>query len=77
MQEYYYFLVIDVPDSSFLKSLAESKAFTAYQNKDEDNRLELILHFSPEEIVHSDEYKAFMSKFPSRTRHWFLNRRNK
>lgn len=66
-----------MPSEDYLKSLTESDAFTSYQNESEDNHLELILHFTPEEIVHTPEYKKFMSRFPARTRHMFLNERNK
>lgn len=69
--------MIDTPSCDYLESLIENAAFKTYQNQDDDNRLGLILHFTPEHVANSQEYKEFMSRFPAKTKHWFINERNK
>lgn len=72
-----YSTVIDVPSRSFLDSLRECRAFEEFQRDDSSYGFILIVHFTPVNIVNSEEYKDFISKFPSTTKHWFINESNR
>lgn len=73
------FLVIDIPSIGFLNSLCENEKFKEYLNNShkESDRGDLILHFSPESVVNTDEYKEFVESFPTSTKHLILNESNK
>lgn len=73
------YAVIDVPEIGFLRSLCNNEKFKEYLNKShtEPDREDLILHFSPESIVNTEEYKDFVDSFPNSTKHLVLNESNK
>lgn len=72
-------LVIDIPSIGFLKSLQTNEKFIEYSSRSqaEPDRGDFILHFSPQSIMDTDEYKEFIESFPSSTQHLVLNEQNK
>lgn len=60
-----------------MKNLENDSLFGEYYNSAEDNLLDMILHFTPDNIARTKEYKQFIQKFPPQTKHMFINERNK
>lgn len=73
------FIVLDIPSIDYMNSLINAKSILNLQDNGLplDDRPTLILHFSPNSVVNSDEYTKFISKFPSTTKHLLLNESNK
>ncbi|KAL0892776.1 hypothetical protein ABMA27_014482 [Loxostege sticticalis] len=69
------FIVLDVPDLSYLKEAEFSAHFDNGVNPPE-NIPTLIVHYTPPEVFHQPTYKAFMSLFGPSTRHLVLNSQN-
>ena len=70
-------IVIDIPSKEFLGNLENDALFGEYYSLEENNRLDIVLHFTPKEIADTKEYQRFVKKFPPATKHWFLNENNK
>ncbi|XP_049868764.1 ribonuclease Z, mitochondrial isoform X2 [Pectinophora gossypiella] len=69
------FIVLDVPNISYLKESEFSAHFANGVNPPE-NIPTLIVHFSPPEVFHSESYKGFLALFGPTTRHLILNGQN-
>lgn len=73
------FPVIDIPSKEYLESFQDNfPLFKEHQisaSSEEEIAL-VIAHFSPYEIVQTDIYQEFMSKFPASTKHLMLNTKN-
>ncbi|XP_063824752.1 ribonuclease Z, mitochondrial isoform X1 [Ostrinia nubilalis] len=69
------FIVLDVPDLSYLKEAEFSAHFDNGTNPPE-NIPTLIVHYTPPEVFHHPTYRAFMSLFGPTTRHLVLNSQN-
>jgi len=62
------FIVVDVPDATYLFDLDESIALGShYENTS------LIIHFTPAHIMHSELYQKWMKNFSASTDHLVLN----
>lgn len=72
------FIVVDVPDESYLEALMSAEVFKKHQKtaeKDDEVAL-VVVHFSPEEMMENGEYRAWMDDFSPSTQHIFVNERN-
>ncbi|CAH0701401.1 unnamed protein product [Spodoptera exigua] len=69
------FIVLDVPDVTYLKENEFSAHFDNDTNPPE-NIPALIVHFTPPHVFHHLTYRAFMAKFGPCTRHLVLNAQN-
>ncbi|CAH2980475.1 unnamed protein product [Chilo suppressalis] len=69
------FIVLDVPEISYLKEAEFSSHFDNGSNPPE-NIPALIVHFTPPEVFHHPTYRSFMSMFGATTRHLILNVQN-
>lgn len=76
---YISFLVVDIPSLGYLKNLRSNQVFNEYlkENLAESDREDLIVHFTPSQIIKSDEYKEFIASFSQSTKHIVLNEDNK
>ena len=72
------FIFMDIPDESYLPALKSSKAFKPHQMwaATDDERAVVVVHFSPEEMMVNDDYRAWMEDFSPSTKHLFVNERN-
>ncbi|KAJ8727934.1 hypothetical protein PYW08_016319 [Mythimna loreyi] len=69
------FIVLDVPDLSYLKE-SEFAAHFDNGNNPPENIPAIIVHFTPPEVFHQPQYRAFMSLFGPLPRHLVLNSQN-
>ncbi|CAH0751050.1 unnamed protein product, partial [Diatraea saccharalis] len=69
------FIVLDIPEISYLKEEEFSSHFDNGSNPAE-NIPALIVHFTPPEVFHHPTYKAFVAMFGPTTRHLILNAQN-
>lgn len=72
------FIFVDIPDESYLPALKSSKAFKPHQKwaATDDERAIVVVHFSPEEMMINDDYRAWIEDFSPSTKHLFVNERN-
>ena len=52
-------LVIDIPDSSYIKALLNNSSLTTIPD------LSMVLHLSPDKVLKLPEYMAWMEMFPN------------
>ncbi|XP_035458364.2 uncharacterized protein LOC118281764 isoform X4 [Spodoptera frugiperda] len=69
------FIVLDVPDLTYLKETEFSAHFDNARNPPE-NIPALIVHFTPPHVFHHPTYRSFMAMFGPCTRHLVLNAQN-
>ncbi|KAJ2939219.1 hypothetical protein O0L34_g8533 [Tuta absoluta] len=69
------FIVLDIPDITYLKEEEFSEHFSNGKNPQE-NIPSLIVHYSPSEVFHHPIYQKFLSQFGSTPRHLILNGQN-
>ncbi|CAG5051844.1 unnamed protein product [Parnassius apollo] len=69
------FIVLEVPDISYLKEEEFSPHFDNGVNPKE-NIPTLIVHYTPPHVFHHPTYRAFLSMFGPTTRHLVLNGQN-
>ena len=70
--------MVEAPSEAYLDSLLESPAFTQYQssaNSDED-LAEVVVHFTPQEVMASPRYQEWMARFSPSTSHIIINDTN-
>uniref|UniRef100_A0A182P4Q1 Zinc phosphodiesterase ELAC protein 2 n=1 Tax=Anopheles epiroticus TaxID=199890 RepID=A0A182P4Q1_9DIPT len=73
------FMFIDIPSREYLKDfVAKAELFEKYQQKatDESDQAIFVVHFTPLDVMHFDEYRKFMDQFSASTRHIALNEVN-
>lgn len=73
------FIVLDIPSIDYMDSLKNAPKITELQNNNLaiDDMPTLILHFSPNFVITTNEYQEFISKFSKTTKHLILNETNK
>ncbi|KAM3964340.1 ribonuclease Z [Aphomia sociella] len=69
------FIVMEVPDLSYLKESEFSAHFDDGVNPPE-NIPRLVVHYTPPHVFHHPTYQSFMSRFGPTTRHAALNSQN-
>ena len=65
------FLLIDCPSVSYIESLTQNSNISKYFSQDEGANL--VLHLSSEEVCQDKEYNQWTKRFPSFTKHMYLN----
>lgn len=70
-------LIVDCPSEHFLDSFVNEDKFQIYQSPI-DNTCEIthVFHFSPDNIITSKKYQAWISKFHQNAHHYILNSSN-
>lgn len=64
---------MDIPSEDYINALKTNKILNNFI--DSNNSLELIIHFSPKEIVENSEYQKFITNAKP-NRNWLLNEEN-
>ncbi|XP_052893807.1 ribonuclease Z, mitochondrial [Anopheles moucheti] len=73
------FMFIDIPSREYLKDfMAKGDVFAKYQQQatEEADQAIFVIHFSPLDVMHCEEYRQFMDQFSASTRHIALNEVN-
>ena len=77
----YFFSVIDIPSLPYLNTLKNSKTFSRFKCKGEEaspkEKIDVIVHFSPQSIIQHEDYQTWMKSFPKETTHLIMNESNK
>ncbi|PRD23700.1 UNVERIFIED_CONTAM: zinc phosphodiesterase ELAC protein 2 [Trichonephila clavipes] len=70
-------LIVDCPSEHFLDSFVNEEKFQIYQTPIENTcEITHVFHFSPDHIVKSKKYQAWISKFHQNVHHYILNSSN-
>ncbi|KAG8006513.1 Zinc phosphodiesterase ELAC protein 2 [Nibea albiflora] len=64
------FIVIECPSDEFVDAVCSNRQLMRYQTEDP---AVLVVHMTPERVLKTDQYKAWMERFPSTTEHLILN----
>ncbi|KAM3598983.1 uncharacterized protein V6R79_025129 [Siganus canaliculatus] len=67
------FIIVECPSEDFIEALCSNRQLRRYQTADTEDSAVLVVHMTPESVLHSDQYKAWMESFPSTTEHLILN----
>lgn len=67
------FLVIDCPHESYIEDLMKKNDLQKYQSQSEDEGAHLVVHLSSTEVCRNNTYREWINKFPSFTKHVFIN----
>ena len=72
------FIVVECPSVAHLDSLVNNERFAKHQQSatEDDNRAELVIHFTPKNVLTNPKYQKWMDKFSASTTHWILNDSN-
>ncbi|XP_057654659.1 ribonuclease Z, mitochondrial isoform X1 [Diorhabda carinulata] len=72
------FIVVDCSTIDYLESLNNNETIKKHQkySDDENEIANLIVHFSPKEVVEDSRYQEWMDNFPASTTHLMLNECN-
>ncbi|XP_077300737.1 ribonuclease Z [Arctopsyche grandis] len=73
------FIVIDIPSVEYLDNLLESEDFKMHQEKTLTNPKDIpdvIVHFTPDDILKTEKYQSFMDSFSASTNHLLINEGN-
>lgn len=74
------FIILDIPSVEFLDNFMEKEPLFAMHQKTaecEEDVANLVLHFSPQNVIDTKVYQGFMNKFAENTKHLVLNETNK
>ncbi|XP_045771423.1 ribonuclease Z, mitochondrial isoform X2 [Maniola jurtina] len=69
------FIVLEVPELSYLNELEFAAHFDSDSNPPE-NIPTVVVHYTPPHVLQHPKYRAFMAKFGTSTRHLILNSQN-
>ena len=67
------FIVVECPDKNVFDTIHTHARLQPQWFKENDERLDLIVHITPLEIVKTEEYCRWMSSFGARVHHLFLH----
>ncbi|XP_045128370.1 ribonuclease Z, mitochondrial-like isoform X1 [Portunus trituberculatus] len=72
------FIVVEAPSEAYLDSLLESSAFMQHQfsGGSEEDLAEVVVHFTPQEVVANPRYQEWMARFSPSTSHVIINDAN-
>uniref|UniRef100_A0A182S923 Zinc phosphodiesterase ELAC protein 2 n=1 Tax=Anopheles maculatus TaxID=74869 RepID=A0A182S923_9DIPT len=73
------FMFIDIPSREYLKDfMAKGDVFAKHQQQasEEADHAIFVVHFTPLDVMHCEEYRQFMDRFSASTRHIALNEVN-
>ncbi|CAD5113231.1 DgyrCDS2410 [Dimorphilus gyrociliatus] len=66
------FIVIECPSANYLDSLVDNQQLKAYTDNNSDNHSELIIHFTPRNVVNNAKYREWMESFGPNTKHLLM-----
>ncbi|KAE8575719.1 hypothetical protein XENTR_v10003923 [Xenopus tropicalis] len=67
------FIVVECPTEEFVMPVVENETFKRYQEKKSGSPVALVIHMTPESILHSSRYWHWMKQFGPQTEHLILN----
>lgn len=70
------FLVIDIPSKDFLANLKDNKRIKELLDNIGPNNLDLIVHFTSDDVFKTNEYQEFISQSNAK-RHSLMNDTNR
>lgn len=72
------FVVVECPSEAHLDSLVGNDIFKNHQQcaTDDDSRAELVIHFTPRDVLMNKKYQNWMNDFSASTNHWIINDSN-
>ena len=69
--------VIECPTEDYLDSILSETAFYKHQNGDSDDLADVVVHFTEASIINNPKYQEWINRFPTQTKHVFINKENK
>ncbi|XP_040187093.1 zinc phosphodiesterase ELAC protein 2 isoform X2 [Rana temporaria] len=67
------FLVVECPTEDFITPMIENETLKRHQEGNSEGGVDLIVHMTPEHILHCSSYRNWMERFGPRTEHLILN----
>lgn len=70
-----YFIVIECPTVDHIDSVTRNDQLNELRNKrkpSEERQIDLVVHFSPEDVIEHAKYQEWMNGFPSNCKHWLM-----
>nr|XP_033817593.1 LOW QUALITY PROTEIN: zinc phosphodiesterase ELAC protein 2 [Geotrypetes seraphini] len=67
------FIVLECPKEDFVDSICENEMLTRYQEGTLENPVALVVHITPESVLHTNTYQQWMERFGPSTEHLILN----
>ncbi|XP_063309448.1 zinc phosphodiesterase ELAC protein 2 [Pelobates fuscus] len=70
------FMVVECPSEDFITPITENETFRSYQEGKSNNSVVLVIHITPEPILHNSSYRQWMDRFGPQTEHLILNEKS-
>ncbi|XP_029456094.1 zinc phosphodiesterase ELAC protein 2 [Rhinatrema bivittatum] len=67
------FIVLECPNENFVDPVCENEMLRRYQEGKVENPVALVVHITPESVLHKSTYKQWMERFGPATEHLILN----
>uniref|UniRef100_A0A8C8RQ88 Zinc phosphodiesterase ELAC protein 2 n=1 Tax=Pelusios castaneus TaxID=367368 RepID=A0A8C8RQ88_9SAUR len=67
------FIVVECPHEGFVDAICENDTFRRYQEGKGEGQLALVVHITPESVLHDSRYKQWLERFGPTTQHLILN----
>ncbi|XP_034045567.1 zinc phosphodiesterase ELAC protein 2 isoform X2 [Thalassophryne amazonica] len=67
------FIVVECPCEAFVDTVCTNQQLHRYQEGGAEDPAVLVVHMTPESVLKTDKYRAWMERFPSTTQHLILN----
>ncbi|CAH2292030.1 zinc phosphodiesterase ELAC 2 [Pelobates cultripes] len=70
------FMVVECPSEDFITPITENETFRSYQEGESKSSVVLVIHITPEPILHNSSYRQWMDRFGPQTEHLILNEKS-
>lgn len=67
------FVVVECPSEEFLDAVCSNEQLRKYQTGGSEDPAVLVVHMTPEAVLHTGPYQEWMERFPPTTEHLILN----
>jgi hypothetical protein len=70
---------MECPGEHWIDSILQNSVLMKYQTKsytEEDEIVNVIVHFTPENVLNNSKYQEWMGKFGAKTEHLIINEKN-
>ncbi|CAN9493080.1 unnamed protein product [Ophioblennius macclurei] len=67
------FVVLECPSEDFVDAVWSNEQLRKFQTGGAEDPAALVVHMTPELVLHSDRYQQWMERFPATTEHLILN----
>ncbi|XP_022595167.1 zinc phosphodiesterase ELAC protein 2 [Seriola dumerili] len=67
------FVIVECPSEEFVEAVCTNQQLRSHQTGGTEDPAVLVVHITPESVLKTDQYKEWMERFPSTTRHLILN----